>query len=158
MTDICDECIYFLVLRPTFCQEYFDKSPKVGCILHVLRLMSGLPTSGCSDDNFCVSVSLVSLSLFNGFFQESFDKSGKENWMLLAMHTSYLSRAQRALFRVQISVRCKFFQIERKQARKPRSYASPKLCPLTHLPTHSLTGVKCRATSVAKNRGIPWCS
>ena len=34
-----------------------------------------------------------------------------------------------------------------KQARKPRSYASPKLC----TPTHSLTGVKCRATSVAKN-------
>ena len=32
------------------------------------------------------------------------------------------------------------------QARKPRSYASPKLR-LTHL----LTGVKCRATSVAKN-------
>jgi len=34
-----------------------------------------------------------------------------------------------------------------KQARKPRSYASLKLCPLTH----SLTGVRCRATSVAKN-------
>ena len=34
-----------------------------------------------------------------------------------------------------------------KQARKPRSYASPKLCPLTD----SLTGVKCRATSVATN-------
>ena len=34
-----------------------------------------------------------------------------------------------------------------KQARKPRSYASPKLCRLTDL----LTGVKCRATSVAKN-------
>ena len=34
-----------------------------------------------------------------------------------------------------------------KQARKPRSYASPKLR-LTHL----LTGVKCRATSVAKKR------
>ena len=34
-----------------------------------------------------------------------------------------------------------------KQARKPRSYASSKL-----LPTHSLTGVKCRATSVAKNK------
>ena len=37
-----------------------------------------------------------------------------------------------------------------KQARKPRSYASPKLCPLTYLLTHLLTGVKCRATSVAK--------
>ena len=37
-----------------------------------------------------------------------------------------------------------------KQARKPRSYASPKLWP-THLLTYSLTGVKCRATSVAKN-------
>ena len=35
---------------------------------------------------------------------------------------------------------------EVKQARKPRSYASPKL-----LLTDSLTGVKCRATSVAKN-------
>ena len=34
-----------------------------------------------------------------------------------------------------------------KQARKPRSYASPKLCPASD----SLTGVKCRATSVAKN-------
>ena len=33
-----------------------------------------------------------------------------------------------------------------KQARKPRSYASLKLWP-----TYSLTGVKCRATSVAKN-------
>ena len=33
------------------------------------------------------------------------------------------------------------------QARKPRSYASLKLRPLTH----SLTGVRCRATSVAKN-------
>ena len=37
------------------------------------------------------------------------------------------------------------------QARKPRSYASPKLCPLTHSLTDLLTGVKCRATSVAKN-------
>ena len=37
-----------------------------------------------------------------------------------------------------------------KQARKPRSYASPKLR-LTHSLTHLLTGVKCRATSVAKN-------
>ena len=36
-----------------------------------------------------------------------------------------------------------------KQARKPRSYASPKLR-LTHSLTYSLTGVKCRATSVAK--------
>ena len=35
------------------------------------------------------------------------------------------------------------------QARKPRSYASPKLRP-TDLPTYLLTGVKCRATSVAK--------
>ena len=34
----------------------------------------------------------------------------------------------------------------RKQARKPRSYASPKLSA-----TESLTGVRCRATSVAKN-------
>ena len=33
-----------------------------------------------------------------------------------------------------------------KQARKPQSYASSKLCPLTDL----LTGVRCRATSVAK--------
>ena len=33
-----------------------------------------------------------------------------------------------------------------KQARKSRSYASLKLCPLTRL----LTGVRCRATSVAK--------
>ena len=36
------------------------------------------------------------------------------------------------------------------QARKPRSYASPKLRP-THSLTDLLTGVKCRATSVAKN-------
>ena len=36
-----------------------------------------------------------------------------------------------------------------KQARKPRSYASPKLW-LTYLLTYLLTGVKCRATSVAK--------
>ena len=36
--------------------------------------------------------------------------------------------------------------IEYKQARKPRSYASSKLSP-----THSLTGVRCRATSVAEN-------
>ena len=35
------------------------------------------------------------------------------------------------------------------QARKPRSYASPKL-----RPTDPLTGVKCRATSVAKNINI----
>ena len=41
--------------------------------------------------------------------------------------------------------------INEKQARKPRSYASPKLCPPTYLLTHLLTGVKCRATSVAKN-------
>ena len=33
-----------------------------------------------------------------------------------------------------------------KQARKPRSYASRNYDP----PTYSLTGVKCRATSVAK--------
>ena len=37
--------------------------------------------------------------------------------------------------------------INRKQARKTRSYASWKLC----RPTDLLTGVKCRATSVAKN-------
>ena len=44
-----------------------------------------------------------------------------------------------------------------KQARKPRSYASPKL-----RPTQRLTGVKCRATSVSKkisssgqSRGTP---
>ena len=37
-----------------------------------------------------------------------------------------------------------------KQARKPRSYASPKLCPLNDLLNDLLTGVKCRATSVAK--------
>ena len=37
-----------------------------------------------------------------------------------------------------------------KQARKPRSYASPKLR-LTYRLTYLLTGVKCRATSVAKN-------
>ena len=35
------------------------------------------------------------------------------------------------------------------QARKPRSYASSKL-----RLTHSLTGVKCRATSVAKKQDI----
>ena len=40
-----------------------------------------------------------------------------------------------------------------KQARKPRSYASPKLRP-THSLTHLLTGVTCRATSVAKNQMI----
>ena len=34
-----------------------------------------------------------------------------------------------------------------KQTRKPRSYASPKL-----RPTHLLTGVKCRATSVERMR------
>ena len=45
-----------------------------------------------------------------------------------------------------------------KQARKPRSYASPKLWP-THLLTYSLTGVKCRATSVAKRTHIKtFCS
>ena len=42
------------------------------------------------------------------------------------------------------------FQLKRKQARKPRSYASPKLR-LTDSLTYLLTGVKCRATSVAKN-------
>ena len=41
-----------------------------------------------------------------------------------------------------------------KQARKPRSYASPKLCRL-YLLTDLLTGVKCRATSVAKNLKEP---
>ena len=41
-----------------------------------------------------------------------------------------------------------------KQARKPRSYASPKLR-LTHSLTYSLTGVKCRATSVAKKIVLP---
>ena len=39
-----------------------------------------------------------------------------------------------------------FILIAFKQARKPRSYGSPKL-----RLTDSLTGVKCRATSVAKN-------
>ena len=39
---------------------------------------------------------------------------------------------------------------QEKQARKPRSYASSKLCPLAH----SLTGVKCRATSVAKKHQV----
>ena len=38
-----------------------------------------------------------------------------------------------------------------KQARKPRSYASLKLRP-SNLLTHSLTRVKSRATSVAKNQ------
>ena len=38
-------------------------------------------------------------------------------------------------------------QEQLKQARKPRSYASPKL-----RPTYSVTGVRCRATSVAKNK------
>ena len=38
---------------------------------------------------------------------------------------------------------------EKKQARKPRSYASSKLR-LTDSLTDLLTGVKCRATSVAK--------
>ena len=36
---------------------------------------------------------------------------------------------------------------EKKQTREPRIYASRKLCRLTDL----LTGVKCTATSVAKN-------
>ena len=39
--------------------------------------------------------------------------------------------------------------LAKKQARKPRSYASLKLRP-THLLTYLLTRVKCRATSVAK--------
>ena len=39
------------------------------------------------------------------------------------------------------------------QARKTRSYASPKQRP-THLLTYSLTGVKCRATSVAKKQKL----
>ena len=39
------------------------------------------------------------------------------------------------------------FKLQKKQARKPRSYVSLKLRPLTY----SLTGVRCRATSVAKN-------
>ena len=47
-------------------------------------------------------------------------------------------------------------QVVQKQARKPRSYASPKLCPLNHLITYLLTGVKCRATSVAKNPVWYW--
>ena len=39
-----------------------------------------------------------------------------------------------------------------KQVCKPRRFdASLKLCPQTHSLTYSLTGVKCRATSVAKN-------
>ena len=38
----------------------------------------------------------------------------------------------------------------RKQARQPRSYASSKL-QLNDRLTDSLTGVKCRATSVARN-------
>ena len=38
----------------------------------------------------------------------------------------------------------------KQQARKPRSYASSKLRPTDRL-TDSLTGVKCRATSIAKN-------
>ena len=44
--------------------------------------------------------------------------------------------------------------VHSKQARKPRSYASPKLCPLTDSLTYLLTGVKCRATSVAKNHNL----
>ena len=42
-----------------------------------------------------------------------------------------------------------FDYFKRKQACKPRSYANPKLCPPTDRPT-ALTGVKCRATIVAK--------
>ena len=38
----------------------------------------------------------------------------------------------------------------KKQARKPQSYASPKLCPAPR----SLTGVKCSATSVANNKKV----
>ena len=41
-----------------------------------------------------------------------------------------------------------------KQARKPRSYASPKLCSLNDWLTYLLTGVKCRATSVAKKCNV----
>ena len=40
----------------------------------------------------------------------------------------------------------------KEQARKPRSYASPKSETMTHPLNHLLTGVKCRATSVAKKR------
>ena len=47
-------------------------------------------------------------------------------------------------FIIEISKHLKLVLI--KQDRKPRSYTSLKLWP-----THSLTGVKCRATSVAKN-------
>ena len=47
-----------------------------------------------------------------------------------------------------------FYSFIKEQARKPRSYASSKLR-LTHSLTYSLTGVKCRATSVAKNLAIP---
>ena len=47
------------------------------------------------------------------------------------------------------SVQQKYNSVK-KQARKPRSYASLKLR-LTDLPTHLLTRVKSRATSVAKN-------
>ena len=61
-----------------------------------------------------------------------------DKWDLAQTLLRYLSQKMTAQFQ--------FFQsLPHKQARKPRSYASPKLR-LTHL----LTGVKCRATSVAK--------
>ena len=44
-----------------------------------------------------------------------------------------------------------------KQARKPRSYASSKLCPLNDLLNDLLTRVKCRATSVAKKGNLHLC-
>ena len=54
------------------------------------------------------------------------------------IHNLYLDREEKPVEKVE--------KLSRKQACKPRSYASPKL-----RLTDSLTGVKCRATSVAKN-------
>ena len=51
---------------------------------------------------------------------------------------SYLSKIHRGKYKEE-------------QARKPQSYASRKLSPTEWL-THSLKGVKCRATSVAKKK------
>ena len=65
------------------------------------------------------------------------------NWIWLKISQNWLK-----YFNPFLLIRVQHFWPP-KQARKPRSHASPKLR-LTDSLTHLLTGVKCRATSVAK--------
>ena len=63
-----------------------------------------------------------------------------------------------SLLLIGIDTRCfaqKSTYFQPKQARKLQSYASPKLRPSDPV-TRLLTGVKCRATSVAKNGLTRW--